>query len=135
MKDAAQRTIKNIETSIPILVGILMLLSLLELIFDQYYTKIFTGNWLFDPLIGTVVGSISVGVPVASYVIGGQLLEQGVTLLAVTAFVFSWTTVGVMLMPLEAKSLGRKFTLVRNGLNFTFSIVIAMCLSFVFKFL
>lgn len=135
MKDAAQRTVRNIETSIPILVGILMLLSLLELLFDQYYTKIFTGNWLFDPLIGAAVGSVSMGIPVASYVIGGELLKQGVTLLAVTAFVFSWTTVGVMLMPLEAKNLGKKFTLVRNGLNFTFSIVIAMCLSFVFKFL
>ena len=112
-----------------------MFLSLLELIFDQYYTKIFTGNWLLDPLVGTVVGSISVGVPVASYVIGVELLKQGVTLLAVTAFIFSWTTVGVMLMPLEVKSLGKKFTFVRNGLNFTFSIVIAMCLSFVFKFL
>ncbi len=135
MKDAAQRTVKSIEASIPILVGILMLLSLLELLFDQYYTKIFTGNWLLDPLIGAAVGSVSMGIPVASYVIGGELLKQGVTLLAVTAFVFSWTTVGVMLMPLEAKNLGKKFTLVRNGLNFTFSIVIAMCLSFVFKFL
>ncbi len=129
------RTLKNIKTSIPILVGILMLLSLLEMVFDQYYTKIFTGNWLLDPLVGTLVGSISVGVPVASYVIGGELLKQGITLIAVTAFVFSWTTVGVMLMPLEMKTLGKRFTLVRNGLNFVFSIVIAICLSTIFKFL
>lgn len=129
------RILKNIKTSIPILVGILMLLSLLEMVFDQYYTKIFTGNWLLDPLVGTLVGSISVGVPVASYVIGGELLKQGITLIAVTAFVFSWTTVGVMLMPLEMKTLGKRFTLVRNGLNFVFSIVIAICLSTIFKFL
>jgi len=129
MKEAFERTTKNIKTAIPILIGILMLLSLVELVFHEYYTKIFTGNWVLDPLIGTLVGSVSFGIPVASYVIGGELLSRGVTLLAVTAFIFSWTTVGVMMMPLEAKNLGTKFTLIRNGLNFAFSIIIAICVS------
>jgi uncharacterized membrane protein YraQ (UPF0718 family) len=134
MQEAAKKTFKNIETSLPVLIGILMLLSLIKLLFEQYYAKIFTGNYLLDPLIGALAGSLSIGVPVASYVIGGELIEQGVTLLAVTAFIFSWTTVGLMLLPFESENLGKRFALFRNGFNFIFSIVIAVLVSALIKF-
>lgn len=108
------------------IIGILMLLSLLQPLLEGYYKKIFTGNWIMDPLIGTIAGSLSFGIPVASYVAGGELIKQGVTLLAVTAFIFSWTTVGVPMLPLEAHNLGKRFAIARNGMNFIFSIIIAV---------
>ena len=39
-----------------------------------------------DPLIGALAGSISFGVPVTSYIIGGELLEEGVSLMFVLHF-------------------------------------------------
>ena len=126
MKEAAKKVLKNIKITMPILFGILMLLSLLQPLFEKYYPKIFTGNWIIDPLIGTIAGSFSMGIPVACYITGGELIRQGVTLLAVTAFIFAWTTVGFPMLPLEAQNLGRKFAIIRNGLNFAFSIIIAI---------
>lgn len=126
MKTAINKTLKNIQVALPILIGILMLLSLLQPIFEKYYPKVFTGNWIVDPLIGTIAGSFSFGIPVASYFTGGELIKQGVTLLAVTAFIFSWTTVGIPMIPLEAQNLGKRFAVIRNGLNFVFSIVVAV---------
>ncbi|HLN19265.1 MAG TPA: hypothetical protein VK255_03805, partial [Patescibacteria group bacterium] len=70
--------------------------------------------------------TISMGIPIAAYVVGGELLKKGVTLLAVTAFILSWSTVYLTLLPLEIATIGRKFALLRNSLNFVTSIIIAI---------
>jgi hypothetical protein len=62
----------------------------------QAYRFIFSGNWLIDPLMGAVLGSISGGNPLTSYVIGGELRQEGVSMLAITAFIVSWVTVGII---------------------------------------
>lgn len=105
--------------------GVLMLVSLLNLFWQGNLARIFTGHPVWDPLWGSLAGSLSFGIPITSYIVGGEFLSQGVSLLAVTAFILSWTTVGVAMLPLEAGFLGRKFALVRNFLNFLFAIVIA----------
>ncbi len=108
------------------MIGVLLLIGLLNSLFQENYAKFFSGNFLIDPLIGSILGSISFSIPLTSYIIGGELLESGVSLLAVTAFIMTWTTVGVAMVPLEAKYLGKKFAIVRNIINFFFSIIIAI---------
>ena len=103
-----------------------MLISLANPFIKKYNTDIFTGNFLIDPIIGSLVGSISFGIPITSYIAGGELLGSGISLLAVTAFVLAWTTVGVVMLPLEISTLGRKFAITRNIINFFFSIIIAI---------
>ena len=58
--------------------------------------------------------------------VGGELLKQGVSLIAITAFILAWTTVGVFMLPLEAKFLGKRFAITRNIINFIFAIIIAV---------
>lgn len=126
MKDALLKTIQIIKTSLPIIIGVLMLISLLNPLFQKYYPKIFTGNYIIDPFIGAVAGSISFGIPIVSYITGGELLKEGISLLAVTAFILSWSSVGIMMLPLEISNLGKRFAILRNVLNFTASILIAI---------
>jgi len=126
MKEAFLKTLNLFKTVIPMVTGILLLVSLLQQVFQHHYKEWFTGNYFLDPLIGALAGSISFGIPITSYVAGGELLRGGVSLLAVTAFVMSWTTVGVVMVPLEASFLGRRFAVVRNLLNFVFSLLVAI---------
>lgn len=126
MKVALQKTVKNIKTALPIVAGVLMLFSLLNPLLEGFYLKIFTGNYLIDPLIGAVAGSFSFGIPIVSYVTGGELLKSGVSLLAVAAFVLTWATVGIAMLPLEISIFGKKFAFVRNSLNFVSSVAIAI---------
>lgn len=135
MKIAFQKTLETIKISLPIIIGILMLISILNPLFEKYYPKIFTGNYLLDPLIGAIAGSVSFGIPIASYVTGGELLKEGVSLLAVTAFILAWSTVGIMFMPLEISNLGKKFAIWRNALNFISSIIIAILTIITLKFI
>jgi len=86
----------------------------------------FLGGGIFtDGLIGAGIGSISIGNPLVSYVLGGELLDQGVSLMAVTALLVSWVTVGSIQLPAEIQTFGPRFALVRNGLSFLFAMIIA----------
>jgi uncharacterized membrane protein YraQ (UPF0718 family) len=127
LKQAFAKTLRSFRRSLPILLGMLLLLSLAFVLMPRnLYHRIFTGNPLLDPLIGAVVGSISSGNVVTSYIIGGELKMQGVSLLAVTAFLAAWVTVGVVQLPAEALMLGRRFALMRNITSFVSSLVLAM---------
>ena len=105
---------------------ILLLISLVRLYIQDYYTEIFSGNPLTDPLIGALAGSIYFGSPITSYIVGGELLADGVSLMAITAFIMAWTTVGIAMLPLEAKFLGKKFSIIRNITNFFSSVIVAV---------
>ena len=107
--------------------GVLMLLALVDtLIPKQTYRLIFTKNWLADPFLGAVLGSISGGNPITSYIIGGELRQEGVSMLAITAFIVSWVTVGIIQLPAEGLMLGKRFAIVRNAISFCMSIVVAI---------
>lgn len=135
MKKAFFKTTQVFKTVVPMLTGVLLLVSLLHQFFKNNYQYWFSGNLILDPLIGAIAGSISFGMPVTSYVAGGELLHAGVSLLAVTAFIMSWTTVGLIMIPLEASTLGIRFAVVRNILNFIFSLLVAISTVSTLKFL
>lgn len=93
---------------------------------ESLYSTIFTGNILIDPFIGSLIGSIAAGNPITSYIIGGELIKQGVSLFAVTAFLLSWVTVGIISLPAEMDILGKKFALTRNIICFIVSFFVAI---------
>ena len=126
LKTAAFKTWNTIKIAIPMIIGILMLIHILNPIFQKYYPMLFTRNYFLDPLIGAIGGSIAFGIPITAYVAGGELLNSGVSLLAVTAFVLAWTTVGIAMLPLEIKFLSKKLAFWRNALNFIMAIIISI---------
>jgi uncharacterized membrane protein YraQ (UPF0718 family) len=74
--------------------------------------------------VGVLSGGVSVGQPFLSYAIGGELLHDGVSLYAVTAFILSFVTLGVVQLPLEWALFGTRFTVLRNLLSLLFAFVI-----------
>ena len=54
------------------------------------------------------------------------MLKQGISLLAVTAFLVAWVTVGLVQLPAEAMLLGKKFAIIRNITSFVFAIIVAV---------
>jgi hypothetical protein len=124
---SARKTITSFSRMLPIIIGVLLLISLLNAaIPPATYAGIFTGNVLIDPLLGAAFGSMAAGNPITSYIIGGELIAVRVSLTAVTAFILSWVTVGLISLPAEMEILGRRFAVIRNLVSFVFSIVIAL---------
>ena len=126
LKESILKSAKSLLNVLPIIFGTILLFSLIIVILPKsFYVQIFRGTFL-DSLIGNLVGSVSAGNPITSYIIGGELLAQGVGLIAVTAFLVAWVTVGVIQLPAESMILGRKFALLRNLTSFIFAIVVAI---------
>lgn len=115
----------------PLLLGVIGLVGLFQtMVTPEILSTLFNGNPLFDTLIGTLSGGISAGNPIISYVLGGELLKQGVSLYAVSAFILSWVTLGLIQIPAEVEVFGKRFTLYRNILAFVFTLIIAVLTSF-----
>lgn len=130
LKQAVQKSLQVFKSFLLMMFGILLLINLINLFVRDYYSEIFTGNLLLDPLVGALAGSFSFGMPITSYILGGELLSEGISLLAITSFILTWTTVGMVMLPLEMSFLGKRFALVRNGINFIFSILISILVIF-----
>jgi len=86
---------------------------------------IVTGNIFTDTLVSGLFGSIAAGNPITSYIIGGELLQSGVSLVVITAFLLTWVTVGIIQFPAESYLLGKRFAVIRNLIAFFSAIVIA----------
>lgn len=125
LNEAIRKAAKAMGTAFPTIVGILILISLFNtLVPTSSYRFLFRGT-LFDPVVGALLGSVVAGNPVTSYIISGDLLKQGISLLTVTAFLTAWVTVGVVQLPAEIHYLGKRFALFRNLSAFILSILVA----------
>jgi len=127
LKESLQQTTRTLLGVLPIIIGVILLTGLLvELLPAEKAVAWFGHHDLLDAIIGASAGSVSAGHPATSYIIGGELLGKGVSLVAVTAFLISWVTVGSIQLPAEAVMLGWRFALLRNLISFVFSILIAL---------
>lgn len=120
-----KKTLQGFFALLAIVLGMLLVTSLGMSLFSGKITEGFFGHGILaDTVIGALIGSIALGHPSASYILGGELLAAGVELGAVTAFLVSWVTVGVAHLPAESLLLGRRFAVVRNLIAFAASIAI-----------
>jgi len=126
-KESVAKSARMLWKVTPLIIGTILLVSLIiALIPQSFYLKVFQGNIILDPIIGSAIGSVSAGNPLVSYIIGGELLKQGISLIAVTAFIVAWVTVGFVQLPAESVILGKRFALLRNLLSFIFAIIVAL---------
>ena len=131
-----KKTLKQLERMTPILLGTLLLIGLSHaLVPNSIYIKLFDRNGLVGSLIGAGIGSVSAGQPLTSYILSGEVMKQGVGLLAVTAFIVAWVTVGLIQLPAESMILGKKFALIRNISAFVLSIIVAYITVLLFNLL
>lgn len=127
LKTATKNTFGTLMTVMPMLLSVILLAGLFEtLVTPEMIQSVFKGSLVEDTLIGTGIGAVSVGQPFLSYVIGGELLDEGVSLYAVTAFILSFVTLGVIQLPLEWSLFGTRFTLLRNSLSFIFAFLVSI---------
>jgi uncharacterized membrane protein YraQ (UPF0718 family) len=137
LKISLKKSKKALFEMLPIFLGTILLVSLLNaLIPKDFYINLFQkGNIFINSLIGSLVGGISVGTPMVSYIIGGELLDKNISIAAISAFLVSWVTIGVLQIPLEISFFGKKFTFYRNIFSFIFSIIIGIIIFLILNIL
>lgn len=76
-------------------------------------------------IMAAIIGSITLIPSLVAFPLAGSLLRSGSTVMTISAFITTLVMVGVVTAPMEIKALGKKFTLLRNGLGFIAALVIA----------
>jgi len=121
------KTCKGFLKNIPMMAGVVLLIGLLKtFVTFEAISNLFTGKPLADTALGALSGSILAGNSINSYIIGKEMLDSGISILAVTAFLVAWVTVGFVQIPAEAKMLGNRFTIMRNLLSVILSILVSI---------
>lgn len=127
LREAARRSRKQVHSMLPIMTGVVLLVGLFNSFISKTFLEaVFSGNVGLDSFWGACAGSLLAGNPINSYIIGGELLKQGVSLFAVTAFMLAWVSVGLVQLPAEMAALGRGFALRRNAACFLLAFPIAI---------
>ncbi|VAX12336.1 hypothetical protein MNBD_GAMMA24-1202 [hydrothermal vent metagenome] len=124
---SAISTIKSLWGILPILIAVLLIAALIVQIIPQIMKSgLFGSSALVDTLLAALIGSISTAQPIVSYIFGGELVKAGVNLMAVTALIVTWVTVGIVPFPAEAASLGTRFALWRNIWAFVAALIVSV---------
>lgn len=76
-------------------------------------------------IIAAVIGAITLIPSLVALPLAGSLLRSGATVMTISVFITTLVMVGVVTAPMEIKILGKRFTLLRNGLGFIAALVIA----------
>ena len=72
-----------------------------------------------------VLGAVTLIPALISFPLAASLLRSGATVTTIAAFITTLVMVGFVTAPMEIKALGKKFTLLRNGLSFVAALIIA----------
>ncbi len=126
LKIAFKKALNNFLSMTPMLLGVIGLVSIMQTyVTPEMLSHLFGYGITTDIFTGTLIGAISSGNPAVSYIISEQLLNQGVTLYAVGAFILAWVTLGIVQLPAEASVFGLKFTFYKNILTLFATMLVA----------
>ena len=130
LKSVLQNAAKTLYVISPMLLAVIGLVGLFKtFVTPQMLHTLFNGSALHDMLMGVGFGGVSVGQPFLSYIIGGELLDEGASFYGVTAFILAFVTLGVVQLPMEFSIFGFRFTLVRNLLSLIFAFLLSVAIT------
>ena len=134
IKKTFKQTLMWLKELIPMLLGILLLISMFkELWIFNYLSNNLWNNFL-SIIIADIFGSLSAWNTINSYIIADSFWNLETNILIITTFLIAWITVWFIQIPAEIYFFGRKFTIIRNLISFVFAIIWAYIIYFLMNF-
>ena len=130
---ALKKAWKSFENILPHFLSILIIIGLaLSILSPQTITSLLgTRSGIWGVLAASLVGSITLIPGFIAFPLAAALLKNGAGYMQIAAFVSTLMMVGVVTMPLEIKTFGKRATLIRNAAAFVFSLVAALVIGVV----
>lgn len=126
---------KAFENIMPQFLAVLVVIGLaLAILSPETITKLLgneSGVW--GLLFTAILGAVTLIPAFVAFPLAAALLHSGAGYMQIAAFISSLTMVGIITLPLEIKTFGKKATLLRNTFAFVFSIISALIIGVVFK--
>jgi uncharacterized membrane protein YraQ (UPF0718 family) len=82
-------------------------------------------------LVVAVLGAVLHIPSIISFPLAASLLKSGASITAVAVFITTLTMIGVVTLPVEIREMGKKMTILRNGLSFFIAIIIGLVMGWI----
>jgi len=128
------RGLKMLWAILPMLLGIIAGVSIaLAAVPPASLARVIGGQGPLPFVIALFVGSLALIPGVVAYPLAALLRDQGASTAVLAAFITTLMMVGIFTLPLEIRYLGRRIALLRNGLAFIGSLVVAVVMAVVLR--
>ncbi len=124
---------KAFENILPQFLAIILLVGMMLAVLNQEVIATLIGGqsgW-WGMLLASVLGSVTLIPGFVAFPLASALLQNGAGFMQIAVFISTLMMVGVVTMPVEIATFGRKATFVRNGLAFGFSFIVAWVIGWV----
>jgi uncharacterized membrane protein YraQ (UPF0718 family) len=134
-KAALKKAWKSFENMLPQFLAILIIIGLALSILSPEVISSLIGSrsGLWGILATAVIGSISLIPGFGAVPLAAALLKNGAGYMQIAAFVSTLMMVGVVTLPLEMKTFGKRAPIARNIAAFVFSFAVAFVMGAVFR--
>ncbi len=132
-KMALKKAWKSFESILPQLLSIFILIGvLLALLSPQTISQLIgrQSGW-FGMTIASLIGSITLIPGFVAFPLASALLKSGAGFMQIAVFISTLMMVGIVTAPVEIKYFGKKATILRNGMAFIFSYLVALVIGVV----
>jgi len=126
-KMALRKAWKAFENILPQFLSILIIIGLaLAILSPQTITNLLgTRSGIWGVLAAAIIGSITLVPGFVAFPLAAALLKNGAGYTQIAAFVSTLMMVGIVTIPLEIKTFGKRAAIIRNVSAFVFSLVAA----------
>ncbi len=129
-KQALLKGWKSFENILPQFLSILIIIGIMLTLLDTETITALLGDnsGILGILAASIVGAITLIPGFIAFPLAAALFESGAGVMQIAAFVSALMMVGVVTLPLEIKTFGKKAAIVRNLSAFVFSICVAFAM-------
>ncbi len=124
---------KSFENILPQFLSVLIIIGLaLTILSPETITKFLgTNSGIWGLLAASLIGSITLIPGFVAFPLAAALLKNGAGYMQIAAFVSTLMMVGIVTLPLEMKTFGRRAAILRNTAAFVFSLAAAFVIGVV----
>jgi uncharacterized membrane protein YraQ (UPF0718 family) len=134
-KMALKKAWKSFENILPQFLSILIIIGIaLAILSPETITNLLgTRSGILGLLGAAIIGSITLIPGFVAFPLAAALLKNGAGYMQIAAFVSTLMMVGIVTLPVEIKTFGKRAAIIRNISAFVFSLVVAFVIGGVLK--
>ncbi len=118
--------LKTLGKIAPSIVSVILLIGIMYGLFSDKIVLFFgQENGVIGFVTIALFGSILHIPALLAFPLAGSFLSEGASISSVAAFITTLTMIGIVTLPLEIKTMGKKFAIYRNAISFIIALIIA----------
>jgi len=125
-KKSIMIALKTLGKITPSILSVIMLIGIMYGLFADKIALFFgQENGVIGFVSIALFGSVLHIPALLAFPLAGSFLQEGASISSVTAFITTLTMIGIVTLPLEIKTMGKKFAIYRNLISFAIALIIA----------